>query len=1206
MAVFGGMTITTKGIALQGKAQAGAALNYTRIAVGDGTLSGQSISALNGLISQKKNLPITRLKTQLPNKAVIGAVLSNAEITTGFYFREVGVFAHDPDVGEILYAYANSGVTADYIAPADSTDIIEKSFDCIVVVGTAANITAVIDESLVYALRSDLDAVAAIKVDKVGGKQLSTEDYTTAEKAKLAGITAGAGGTGSASDTVIGNRTISDSTAPTGETGTLTTLLGWLANMIKGITGKSSWRTAPATTLEAAKVHADDATRHITAPERTTWNAKETPGGAQSKADAAKDAAINAAAQDATSKADAAESAAKNASIPTTQKGAANGVAALNEIGQVMGSGLSLGGNKLGESIFTFSFAHGVQNQKLNLVHTGLTAGFVEVTVAGTWVNGNAAGKLTKRYEIITDGGGTISYQTDAYTEVTGPIQDAISISPISWDSSASTLIITIEAQTSNGNDYVVSIKQMSPHGYVAWSKGTVYTGAATTLPRAVQTIPDDTVTRSGYLIQKHRLTTPTGTVINLSTGYNLNNLTVNGFFDGESFVNAPNNITDWFYIESYVHSNNQWDYRFQRATTLNGSPTRKPSTFERIQVGGVWGAWSEVAAGDSVFKINGLVDKDYNQIVKPGTYQIYGGIFPNAPALTAPWGILNVYLGSNSYVVQEVTQTTAPYGKWYRAATETAWSPWRKVITDADTPVFAKAGLFVTFGGAMTGVTTAEFITMLNNMGAHSPEGGYWVGRGDWSYGTNAYITDSGFGKIHLAGAVVEVIGSLVNDKYTIRVTTPPTNGVDADTTNSEFTYVNNGIGYYPAWRRSLNTANTSGLFGVGNTVSNANTLVYNGSYVVTAAWTGSPWAGTDGSNQGYLTHTSWNADNSYAMQTFMPINATDVNRTGMWYRRKLAGVWGTWTRTYSAENDVGLFKERGGIPAGSDLNDYHGNGSYMLLSDWYATYVHRPPVDSYYVLTVSRAQSSGGFVKQTATQVFGSFEYYRTRTDQGFWSPWVEVMTSESGNSFVKRGAPSAGEDLNNKTALGMYTLAANASYINGPGLDWCVLNVYMNSNGYIVQEATNVGSDTPRKRFRTRTEANYWSRWTDVVTTDSTGRIPGVAANRVAINGVPLTTTASTTVATYTVPTTGMYTVKICLHAANQRDVAINVNYAGMGGSKSRVVLPYLTTMPPDDWDFIPVTILCNAGSNINVVAQTTIASSVYITATITQEG
>ncbi|MEK4196136.1 hypothetical protein NYE59_23865 [Paenibacillus sp. FSL L8-0323] len=92
---------------------------------------------------------------------------------------------------------------------------------------------------------------------------------TTQEKSKLAGIAAGAGTANSATDTVIGNRTISDSTAPTGDTGTLGTLLGWLGNMVKSITGKSSWRTAPATTLEAAKAHMDTANIHTTVTEKT-------------------------------------------------------------------------------------------------------------------------------------------------------------------------------------------------------------------------------------------------------------------------------------------------------------------------------------------------------------------------------------------------------------------------------------------------------------------------------------------------------------------------------------------------------------------------------------------------------------------------------------------------------------------------------------------------------------------------------------------------------------------------------------------------------------------------------------------------------------------------------------------------------------------------------------------------------------------------
>jgi len=62
---------------------------------------------------------------------------------------------------------------------------------------------------------------------------------------------------GAATDAVIGTRAVADGTAPTGDSGTLATLLGWMANMIKSITGKSNWRTAPATSLEAAKSHMD-------------------------------------------------------------------------------------------------------------------------------------------------------------------------------------------------------------------------------------------------------------------------------------------------------------------------------------------------------------------------------------------------------------------------------------------------------------------------------------------------------------------------------------------------------------------------------------------------------------------------------------------------------------------------------------------------------------------------------------------------------------------------------------------------------------------------------------------------------------------------------------------------------------------------------------------------------------------------------------
>jgi hypothetical protein len=58
---------------------------------------------------------------------------------------------------------------------------------------------------------------------------------------------------GGVTDAKIGNRTITDTTAQTGgAAATLTTLFGQIGNMIKGITGKPNWYTAPTITLEDA------------------------------------------------------------------------------------------------------------------------------------------------------------------------------------------------------------------------------------------------------------------------------------------------------------------------------------------------------------------------------------------------------------------------------------------------------------------------------------------------------------------------------------------------------------------------------------------------------------------------------------------------------------------------------------------------------------------------------------------------------------------------------------------------------------------------------------------------------------------------------------------------------------------------------------------------------------------------------------------
>lgn len=98
---------------------------------------------------------------------------------------------------------------------------------------------------------------------------------------------------------------------------------------------------------------------------------------------------------------------------------------------------------------------------------------------------------------------------------------------------------------------------------------------------------------------------------------------------------------------------------------------------------------------------------------------------------------------------------------------------------------------------------TTAEFIVWLENRGAFNHP--YWMCRGSWDYAGNKIITDTGCGNICLAGAVVEVAGT--RGAMTIRVTTPTT--TNSGVPSAQFTYINNGDGYAPGWRRDYNTIN-------------------------------------------------------------------------------------------------------------------------------------------------------------------------------------------------------------------------------------------------------------------------------------------------------------------------------------------------------------------------------------------------------------
>lgn len=158
MAQFGNLTITTKGLQLQAKAQLGTQLAFTRVAFGDGQLpEGQKLIDLTNMISEKITSPITSIDVIGDGTTRIRAALSNNNLNQGFYLREVGVFATDPVEGEILYAIANAGTYPDFLPAGTGSTIVETTMDLITIVGNATNVTAKINESLTYTTVADFN-----------------------------------------------------------------------------------------------------------------------------------------------------------------------------------------------------------------------------------------------------------------------------------------------------------------------------------------------------------------------------------------------------------------------------------------------------------------------------------------------------------------------------------------------------------------------------------------------------------------------------------------------------------------------------------------------------------------------------------------------------------------------------------------------------------------------------------------------------------------------------------------------------------------------------------------------------------------------------------------------------------------------------------------------------------------------------------------
>jgi len=174
MAEFSPFVITGKGQALMAKLIAGSGIaNFSAIKTSSTVYTQEQLASLTSLTNIKQSASISSI-SRINNTSVnIKGALNNKDLATGYTVNTIGLYAIDPDEGEILYAVARA-TQAGYMPPYNSITSSGILFDFVITVGNAANVTVTVNPAAI-ATQADIIAINA-KIADLAGFVGYTED----------------------------------------------------------------------------------------------------------------------------------------------------------------------------------------------------------------------------------------------------------------------------------------------------------------------------------------------------------------------------------------------------------------------------------------------------------------------------------------------------------------------------------------------------------------------------------------------------------------------------------------------------------------------------------------------------------------------------------------------------------------------------------------------------------------------------------------------------------------------------------------------------------------------------------------------------------------------------------------------------------------------------------------------------------------------
>lgn len=183
MNIWENAVITNQGLTLLSKLLEGNTLDITRAVTGAGYVMPGNLQSQTAVTDIKQTLAFTDVKYPEEHKCALTCRLTNEEVDTGYTAMQVGIYANDPDEGEILFFIAQSVANKGTTVPA-YTEMVAYTAEWTFYFqfGLADGVTVVVDPAKAVSV-AQMQAYVEEKIAEYDATEIlsaSTEDIDAA------------------------------------------------------------------------------------------------------------------------------------------------------------------------------------------------------------------------------------------------------------------------------------------------------------------------------------------------------------------------------------------------------------------------------------------------------------------------------------------------------------------------------------------------------------------------------------------------------------------------------------------------------------------------------------------------------------------------------------------------------------------------------------------------------------------------------------------------------------------------------------------------------------------------------------------------------------------------------------------------------------------------------------------------------------------